>query len=520
MATTNHYLAVTAGPIYRTLSNVRRTRELWAASYCFTYLMKGIAKKLHNLEYKNFIIPYTNDEVFKHQKDGVGRFPDRLIFQANNPDKDKKNLENAIAETLDDFSEQVCIRLKINNETEKANVNIFFKDYFQLYIVSKNLAEVDNPVLKISPAIEVAELKRSFSLEAKEYLDLLLTKVTTSFLVEDAFGKTTHFFDSVVEVALREFKKDSAYLAYNNKKKNSKKFKEEQNDEETLVLDIAKSNKNKFRISHKYIAIVHADGDGIGKIIEAIRDTPPGLIQNFHNFSQKLSDYSSEATKMISRYGGMPVYAGGDDLLFFAPVYNKQSDEKDTKDIFSLLDKLNSSFKKKMGNGATLSFGLSISYYKFPLAEAVETSRDLMFLRAKKTTEKNCISFKVLKHSGAYFEADLRIGSETYLSFTELLDAALRQNKDLLSSVMYRIRQNEELIRMIGNDTHALKAFFDNSFNERVHKTGVNKDFLDAVKLLIPQVFKEIQGHFFTDPFIGDQLKKNQSKAEIGRAHV
>ncbi len=36
------YIALTIGPIYKTLSSAKKTRELWGGSYIFSYIMKQI----------------------------------------------------------------------------------------------------------------------------------------------------------------------------------------------------------------------------------------------------------------------------------------------------------------------------------------------------------------------------------------------------------------------------------------------------------------------------------------------
>ncbi len=54
------YIALTLGPIIKTLSLAKKTRELWGASYMFSYLMRGIVGELQKDPYKingEFIMP-------------------------------------------------------------------------------------------------------------------------------------------------------------------------------------------------------------------------------------------------------------------------------------------------------------------------------------------------------------------------------------------------------------------------------------------------------------------------------
>ena len=74
---------------------------------------------------------------------------------------------------------------------------------------------------------------------------------------------------------------------------------------------------------HKYFCIVQADGDNMGKTIQN---------GNVAAISTALIQYAAAAVPKISDYGAMPIYAGGDDLLFIAPVVGK-----DGKNIFDLI---------------------------------------------------------------------------------------------------------------------------------------------------------------------------------------
>ena len=135
------------------------------------------------------------------------------------------------------------------------------------------------------------------------------------------------------------------------------------------------------------MAIVHADGDNIGKVIETLKTH-----DEFKKFSSNLSSYSQQAVEIVEKYGGMPIYAGGDDLLFFAPVVNKENHIIDLLlDLDQLFNRLFVDFKTSPA--PSLSFGVSISYYKYPLFEALEVSRELLFGNAK-TGSKNNIALQ------------------------------------------------------------------------------------------------------------------------------
>ncbi|HHB94146.1 MAG TPA: hypothetical protein ENK88_03285, partial [Campylobacterales bacterium] len=117
------YLALTIGPIYKTLSNAKKTRELWGGSYIFSYIMRKIVEQLQDRE---FIVPYIKDKsIFQSGKD-VGLFHDRFIFEAIDGDT-KESLQKIVNSVLSQLSKDT----KIDEN--------FIKEYFQIYIVQKEL---------------------------------------------------------------------------------------------------------------------------------------------------------------------------------------------------------------------------------------------------------------------------------------------------------------------------------------------------------------------------------------------
>lgn len=96
--------------------------------------------------------------------------------------------------------------------------------------------------------------------------------------------------------------------------------------------------------------------------------------------------FGESACTLINNYGGLPIYAGGDDLLFIAPVCGKES-----KTIFDLIEEIDKEYKEKIQDmveeriniKTSMSYGISIIYYKYPLYEAWEIARNMLFGVAK-----------------------------------------------------------------------------------------------------------------------------------------
>jgi len=421
-----NYLALTIGPIYKTLKDAKKTRELWGGSYLFSYVMKQIIVQFQERE---FVVPYIKDKsIFESGKE-IGLFHDRFIFEAQEGDKEK--LEMRVDEVLESLS-------------KNTNVDYdFLKSYFQINIVEKELEEGANPILEITPYLDTAEL----FCEVAQYQENKLTKMlqgNNSFLTKEAFEKKKSF-PSLPEIAMSDIEDVNVKVLLK---------------EDELEVYENRELKSHLKPYHKYYAIVHADGDNMGRVVESLRGR-----EAFQDFSQKLFEYAKDSHKHIQAFGAETIFAGGDDLLFFAPVVSG------AKTIFELCDEISQGFNEAFkGTEATLSFGISMQYYKFPLYEALEKSRKLLFAEAK-SGEKNNIAFCVTKHSGQTFQAIIHKEGELYENF-RLFSSNLKGGEDIdnfLHSIHHKIDANKPLLKEIASSKEQLKNFFDNYFNEEVH---------------------------------------------------
>ncbi|MDP3444882.1 MAG: hypothetical protein Q8T08_18645, partial [Ignavibacteria bacterium] len=160
----------------------------------------------------------------------------------------------------------------------------------------------------------------------------------------------------------------------------------------------------------------------------------------------------------------------------------------------------------------TLSWGISISYYKFPLSEAIVSSRKLLFDVAKEYKGKNALAFKLNKHTGQFFGATFGKGGNDYKYFTGLLKDKFNTETDFISSLQYRISENEALLRAIFNATDyptRVGNFFDNFFNEEIHSN--KKDFVHSVRDMLTQAF--------ADSRLSEESLKTMTEEEKEKAH-
>jgi len=452
------YTALTIGPIYKTLTNAKTTREIWGASYFFSYVMKSIIKKVFNHKDIKFITPFVKKEALELHN-GVGLFHDRMIVKSKTFTKEQ--LDTIVKEVLFEIE-------KDSNDTLRYN---FLKNYLQIHTLEVEEAKVSNPILDISPYLDTAELFYQAQLEEHNLiLDFLQNRLSGSFLAKEAFNTKKASFESLPEIALSGFDK--------------KQIKQLLKDDELEVYEEAQIKQN-LQPYHKYIAIVQADGDNMGAVLEKIGANDGQR----EKFSKALFEFCLEATKMVEGFEGRMIYAGGDDLLFFAPVVS----EKET--IFHLLDKLDNLFIEKIDTivenlslekKPSLSFGLSITYYKFPLYEARKRAVELLFDKAKRG-QKNQIAYHVTKHSGQSFEG-IVLKDKMFQRFLDMVAYEQELDTNFLHSIYTKIDKYKKILQELKGDAQKVENFYDNYFNEEIHNT-IYKPFIDKMKAFTKEVY-------------------------------
>jgi len=425
------YTGLSIGPIYKTLMDARKTREIWGASYIFSYIMKNIIK---NLSHKDFLTPYfKKEELEKTEK--IGKFHDRLIFEG-----DMNELDEAIEKVKNGLKETFKKDLGKND----SKIDNFVDNYFKFYKVEKEFEKIESensPIRVINEWLNVKELFFEVKNYEKNYLFewIRLPWNKNSILSElEKEGK----FKSLPEIALNELIKKDESIKNLIKKSFSK-------DEVEIFEEIEEKYKD-LKPYHKYIAIVQADGDNLSKALENIPAEKINL--EVKNISEKLFDFAKKAAEEINDFGGEVIYAGGDDLLFFAPVKNENGT------VFDLIKRIEQIYKEKNIHNSTISFGVSVTYYKFPLNEALSQAGFLLFERAK--NQKNSTAFRVIKHSGQYFESVFSNEIlEEFLSMTRF-----EGDEEFLHSLYTKISYYKDLLKF--TDEKRIDNFFENNFNE------------------------------------------------------
>lgn len=323
----------------------------------------------------------------------------------------------------------------------------YLKEYIQISIAQ--VSDINNPIQEIYPLLDTIDYHTSLTPFSKKFFDIL----------------------NKDNINTMPFTRECGVGAYES------------------LGDIAK--KAGEGVASKYIAIVHADGDNLSSAVK----------ESEAQTSKNLAIFAKEAKNILKNFA-TTLYMGGDDLLFLAPLRYGDA---------TLLDKLkelDSAYKKIFDGRSTLSFGVSITYEKYPLYEALEKSRDALFGKAKKYKSKNAIAIDIHKHSGQSFTTTMGLREERFEIFNELLKNVLDRSTEMPRGVHFTLNKLKPLVQHISNEQ--IDNIFENFFNEEIHQKRFAQG-LERTKELL-----KLQKESFDDFFAQISMIKLLSAKEIG----
>lgn len=474
------YTAINIGPIIGTIALARKPRELWSASYLFSYLMECIINEL-KVKGKTILSPALIEKVQK-----VGLYPDRVFVEDTEDDEVNTMLSNA----LEEFTQVTGIG----------------RDYINIMYVSVE-SETGKDVIKdLNRYLDCTELvNRTIDDRSRMNLLNLIQEKNNSALFKRALDNPNWNFPFLAEIATDKLPKMGIedktvlwmkYRDEEREKENNSENPEKMEDEFYQKIKVA--FKEEYHSYYKYICVVQADGDNMGKIVSALPN------KQVKTLSTALIQYGCKVSKMIEEYGGVPIYAGGDDLLFIAPVV---SGKHGVENIFQLLSQIDECYREGVdekienigrpkdedGNliHTTLSYGLSISYYKYPLYEALQSALDLLFDKAKNVVGKNAVAWCLRKHSGSgftgVFTKDDSAGS-VYQLFKLLMTFTV--DDGLVSAISHKLRANEDLLNILrkAKDENRIVAFYDKIMEEG------NSGYIELTRRLLCVLMNDCAG--------------------------
>ncbi|MBK8486088.1 MAG: hypothetical protein IPL31_17520 [Saprospiraceae bacterium] len=496
MNNNKHFIALSIGPIHETLRQAKRCRELWVASYMFSWFIKYLYLKVEADSQFNLWFPYIKEETLTDPafKNGAGRFADHMLIEIHFVD----NADNAYNTFLNLIKETIA---HLANETSvpEDDLRSYFIVYTMLLTIDQN--ELTNQGISIVQHInqlldqaECARLPRNYNrIQCKQNI---FDKANNGFFAQDGIPDTdwefvsgvkkSARFLSIPEIACSDLITKDSDKFYNAVGKLIRSRNSQQADQSEGISDdddlyeTLKTEGIQFSQHHKYYALVHCDGDNMGSVL--------GRIGNDRNivreFSNLMMDFGTESAKLLNAYGAKAIFLGGDDLLFLAPILSEKQGiigicddiEKKWKEMFSAFCQTHQLSSDIQIN---LSWGISISYYKSPLKESYMASYDILFEQIKKKTAKNRIGIVFKKHSGQTMQAIIPKDGNTYDTILNKFLNAEQQRSEISNGMIYKIASFDKLFRSIANTStfkniqlERWSNFFNNSFDNNDHSTS------------------------------------------------
>lgn len=451
------YYGLTIGPIYDTISQVRRTRSIWAASYLFSWIMKEILFDISKREDIKIVLPYFDQNA--KSANGAGLYGDRAYFLSE--ENGKEILEECISTVLDKLLKGI------------GGTKDFLENYFNFNIETYEYNE-KLPLDEINKALDHAELFKIMpqGIDSNHVVEYLSQLNKNSLLHEEAFEKSNkRTFLSISEIAttsLARLNTEKYNKIVLDDLKAAKQDKKTPFNEDFEFIEAAKRQfKDGFKAHHKYFGVLYADGDNIGTLLGQCQTN-----EELQIFSKALLEFGLRADKTISEYGGKGIYLGGEDILAFVPVACIDGVGQN-QSVLELVYKLDLDFEatvqkfateKNVEPSPTLSYGLMIAYHKYPLKEALSTAHELLEYVKNNIENKNAINILFQKHSGQKNGCViLKKETQVYEKIRELVNYQA-DKEEFLSGFMHRLNEDYiyELFSKSLESNYSTDAFIKN----------------------------------------------------------
>lgn len=357
------YVGITIGPITNALQYARDPQSLWFACAIFSEISREICEALTapNCPFENVKIytPY----YFHGMKvdDGVAKTHDRIVFSGENVDS--VILEKIIRLVKNDICDLFPIEYQIPEYKR------FLTGYFQIHYIC--LEENEN--LNKNCMMEIYPYLHDMEQIVPEHTD------TNQNPFYDLFG---------LREDVRSQRIMSSPLAHTVKKGANQFFNAR--GEFKTVYEIANPKEPDGRKRVPYYCLVRCNGDDIDHLLRSYSEN-----RKLISFSSGCLEHSIMACEMIRRFGGLTVYAGGDEFFFFAPLIGC-----DGSSVFELCQRIEQKFYSIMkehlpwSNSPSLSFGVSIQRCTHEVYEAFTKTGELLKL-AKMLSLKNNTAVRI-----------------------------------------------------------------------------------------------------------------------------
>ena len=486
------YVGITIGPIFKTIGEAISPAGLWFGSYFFSTVTKKLCEKLVEIPNVKIFSPFYNSNSNQNpQEDGIGRYHDRILFSVDGNTVTEEKLQKIISAVKKEMAGKFG---KFNSGQIENFINNYLRIDFVILneetineIIGKSGKAGNNIAIILNDALDALELMAAG--KGRTDMNLFAPFFAGQKGNRNIYIKKSKLFTDTKpnsQLVIKHPDRDSDLKAIEDIALSRKK--EENSSEEVPDGEVAPTRS-------EYYAVVNSDGDKVGTLLKALcKDLEISKqSERINIFSRACLDYAGEAAKLVGKYGGMTIYAGGDDLLFIAPVHS----------LFSLCSELDEMFKKTLRKGleevdlpddsinVSLSFGVAVQYVKYPLYEALERARVQLY-KAKESCG-NRLGIELVKHSGKTVQ--LMIENEKLDVIDGLIKYRATTNDQALESVLYNLQDTEIIFRLLFEKTG------QNIFNFQEYKMRFLNNFNNPNQLSYHSYLNEI-AKFFYDNYL------------------
>lgn len=449
------YVGATLGPVFQTMKNARKPLEIWMASYMFSRIAEKIVAELKTHgEDIQFYSPYNEGIALPK---GAGAYSDHFFFGVKNAN------ETDVCDML--HSAKLKALRELANDMQKVNT-------IQAEEMDTCIAFLDRYIYLL-PVFSQQEDGSSIPMHI----------LTMELDIQEKYAP----FISLEELGVKANANRSDYLV--------KYLRREELVRSNWVKDNKVSSWDFDSMSNgdseepKYIAMVQADGDQMGTLLGVLSRT--GNQDGIRKVSQFLFKRAASNIEAVKEYGGLPIYFGGDDMLFLAPIYGKNGES-----VFEFVERLSESFDKDWNEQninasigekkvvPSLSFGIALSYHKYPLQLTREVAAGALFDDAKHAKwndnrKKKAVCIELSKHSGQMSRLLLSNWKEAkdgeeQISMFGLFVKFVRRKADVqtLRALHWKMMEQWEFMRvLLGIEDESerkgrIRHWFDANFNE------------------------------------------------------
>jgi len=242
-----------------------------------------------------------------------------------------------------------------------------------------------------------------------------------------------------------------------------------------------------------YYAVITADGDNMGEKIRTLATEDPAGIETLsHKLSRFFVEDEGVYTLTQETFGGELIYAGGDDILAFVPVKYAQ------RSFLEYAKALSERFEDYLGEEVSLSFGINIVFYKYPLRDAIQGAFKLLY--EAKSELGATMALEVTKHSGQRMRTVHHLRSERYGMYARMVEAFVAEEKMRLPHAFHHSlsRYKDAVVSLYAAPSNAsLRALFDTVYNDRREEAeerglALVHDYIELCAPATPEAFERL----------------------------